>query len=243
MAPPTSANHVTTKPQVDNKMSSPVSDVKPAQRAPNLSFGDFPRGHAAQTTRSKDSMAHLNQAMQHTRIEGKNEQDKDTKSSPEWTPDTSTAEDQQSQVSHASTKQSSVDGKSNASALTFAMDEKESIRPDDSASVQAIDEEGSLLGPPTASSHNGAESSLVRQDEESTKPRPPITHSNIASVPDSEPGNTEHTQIGTAYTASEISSVAAAPDEKLLEAMSVPKDRLLLLNIEQKILEFIQESK
>ena len=56
-------------------------------------------------------------------------------------------EDDQSNLSTSSTKQRSLETKSTGSVTTFAMDEKESIRPDDSASVRAIDEEdvGSTL--------------------------------------------------------------------------------------------------
>ncbi|KAI9877613.1 MAG: hypothetical protein M1823_007076, partial [Watsoniomyces obsoletus] len=50
-------------------------------------------------------------------------------------------EDDQSHLSNSSTKQQSFETKSMASVTTFAMDEKESLRPDDSASVRAVDDD------------------------------------------------------------------------------------------------------
>lgn len=57
-------------------------------------------------------------------------------------------EDERSHLSDSSTKPASFDTKSMASENTFGMDEKESLRPDDSASVQAADEDEPFFVPP-----------------------------------------------------------------------------------------------
>ena len=61
----------------------------------------------------------------------------------------SAAEDSSTQLSSSdgSGKPPSIDGKSVASATTFALDEKESLRPDDSASLRAVEEED-VTSPP-----------------------------------------------------------------------------------------------
>ena len=57
-------------------------------------------------------------------------------------------EDNHSHLSSSSTKQQSFDTKSMASVTTFAMDEKESIRPDDSASVRAAEDDEAFNAAP-----------------------------------------------------------------------------------------------
>lgn len=243
MAPPNLTNQLTAKPQPERTVTSTAVDARTPHQTPKLNFGELSQRHANQTPVSRDEILDLSQAVQNTRMNGRRDLEKGVKSSPEWTSDPSTAEDQHSQVSRSSTKQSSVDGKSAESALTFAMDEKESIRPDDSASVQAIDEESLLSGAATASSHTGLDNGALHQVEEPTILQPPASYSNAASVRNPDFASPELPRLNNTYAASEVSSIAAAPDEKLLEAMSVPKDRLLLLSIEEKILAFIQSSK
>ena len=51
------------------------------------------------------------------------------------------SDDDQTQISSSSTKPASLDGKSTTSGTTFALDEKESLQPDDSASVKAAEDE------------------------------------------------------------------------------------------------------
>lgn len=243
MAPPTRVNQITSKPQMDNSVTSTSADTKTPHQTPTLIFGELSQHRASQASPLRDEIAHLSQAVQNTNINGRHETGKGSKPSPGWTSDLPTADDQQSQVSRCSTKQSSVGEKSTASALTFAMDEKESIRPDDSASVQAIDEEGLLSGAATASSQVGLDNSPPHRGEEATITRPPAPYSNTIPSQNSDFAATDPMRSNNAYPVSEVSSIAAAPDEKLLEAMSVPKDRLLLLSIEEKMLAFIQRSK
>ena len=66
--------------------------------------------------------------------------------------------------SDGSVKPPSLDGKSVASGTTFALDEKESIRPDDSASLRAVEEED-VVSPPdsiAAGSRVGSDSGVAR---------------------------------------------------------------------------------
>ncbi|GFF53327.1 hypothetical protein IFM62136_02289 [Aspergillus lentulus] len=165
-------------------------------------------------------------------------------------------DDDRTHLSTSSTKQTSFDSKSMASVTTFAMDEKDSLRPDDSASVQAVDEEESLSGPASgaANSLTGSESGVRiyrdhPRDFSSQKPRPvvladggqrpdgiihPDSVANNFALPSSAEGfSVEHS----------LNGFPLQPDEKLLEAMKSPKDRLLILQLEEKVRNFIQNSK
>ncbi|KAH1287823.1 hypothetical protein KXX35_001441 [Aspergillus fumigatus] len=165
-------------------------------------------------------------------------------------------DDARTHLSTSSTKQTSFDSKSMASVTTFAMDEKDSLRPDDSASVQAVDEEESLSGPASgaANSLTGSESGVRiyrdhPRDLSSQRPRPVVLpdggqrrdgviHADSVAhnfvLPSSAEGfSVEHS----------LNGFPLEPDEKLLEAMKSPKDRLLILQLEEKVRNFIQNSK
>lgn len=167
-------------------------------------------------------------------------------------------EDDRTHLSTSSTKLTNFDSKSLASVTTFAMDEKDSVRPDDSASVQAIDEEESLSGLASGATNSvaGSEtgSRMFREqfrDGIPTRPRgilPMSSHLflgpqplNGAIPPDSVannfaiPVNPDSIQDGQ-----NIHGFPLEPDEKLLEAMKSPKDRLLILQLEEKIRDFIE---
>lgn len=172
-------------------------------------------------------------------------------------------EDDNTQLSNSSTKMTNFDSKSLASVTTFAMDEKDSVRPDDSASVQAIDEEESLSGPasgaPNSVTGSEAGGRMFRdhfvRDGNVMRPRGvlplpgplfsggsqrgmvPISPDSVANnfvVPASN-GNLPDDQP--------LHGFPLEPDEKLLEAMKSPKDRLLILQLEEKIRYFIQDSR
>jgi hypothetical protein len=168
-------------------------------------------------------------------------------------------EDDQTHLSTSSTKMTNFDSKSLASVTTFAMDEKDSVRPDDSASVQAIDEEESLSGhasgAPNSIAGSEAGSRVFRdqfRDGISTRPRGTLPVSgplfngvqpvNGTIPPDSVannfviPANPDSIQDGQI-----LHGFPLEPDEKLLEAMKSPKDRLLILQLEEKIRYFIKE--
>ncbi|PYI25748.1 R3H domain protein [Aspergillus indologenus CBS 114.80] len=169
--------------------------------------------------------------------------------------ETSFDEDDRTHLSSSSTKPTSFDSKSMASVTTFAMDEKDSLRPDDSASVQAIDEEESLSGPASGAPNSltGSDSGVrgfrdMQRQRAILQPTGPVypdgtQHSNGALLPDAMSGgfitpNSEAFQAGRP-----IHGFPSEPDDKLLEAMKSPKDRLLILQLEEKVRHFIQNSK
>jgi hypothetical protein len=175
-------------------------------------------------------------------------------------------EDDQSHLSSSSTKGPSFDTKSMASATTFAMDEKESLRPDDSASVQAGDEEdhssphGSAV---TTSQHNsdvGAAPVRVQLRDGysginiATRRPPvgpmqnpprfgdfPLPLSTDASLLPNDEQRPDPADIARPQPPDDR-SLSIVPDEKLLDAMGTPKDRLLLLQLEEMIIAFITQS-
>ena len=170
-------------------------------------------------------------------------------------------EDDQSHLSNSSTKQQSFDTKSMASVTTFAMDEKESIRPDDSASVRAAEDDENSIAP-------SRESSFHREAELATStarsgPRPYTSGVTIAArryhtltltnpprfgdlpgpiiqpeSPDEQP-EPEPSVERPNDLHERPPSLPIAPDEKLLDALATPKDRLPLLQLEEKFLGFI----
>ena len=179
---------------------------------------------------------------------------------------TDSAEDDQSHLSSSSTKGPSFDTKSMASATTFAMDEKESLRPDDSASVQAGDEEdhnsphGSAVTSSQYNSDVGAAPVRVQLRDgyggiNIATRRPPIgSMQNPPRFGDFPlPSSTDPSQLPvdaqqpdpaeiTRPPPPDDHSLSVAPDEKLLDAMGTPKDRLLLLQLEEMIVAFITQS-
>ncbi|KAF2840566.1 hypothetical protein M501DRAFT_1023003 [Patellaria atrata CBS 101060] len=169
--------------------------------------------------------------------------------------------------SNSSGKPASVDGKSVASATTFALDEKESLRPDDSASLRAVEEEDvfSAPGSVVAGSRVGSDSGIARAFRDQlheisaigTLPqqkRFPHGRFPQTSVPPgiSEfevPPNPEVIQANPLPVARTVSADGIAevvnpqPDEKLLEALESPRDRLFVVKLEQDIIDFVNNSK
>lgn len=166
--------------------------------------------------------------------------------------------------SELGTKPPSLDGKSITSGTTFALDEKESLRPDDSASVKAAAEDddafsirGSLIGP---GSRMGSEVAVrMHQIQLGDMPprmmptRVPLSF-NIQdiSTPTSSGSDKQAvteaklplvTGTGTPDGLDSKILYAHAPDEKLLEAIQSPKDRLFLLRLEAQVINFVQDSK
>ena len=175
---------------------------------------------------------------------------------------TDSTEDDESQLSRSSTKGPGFDTKSMASVTTFAMDEKESLRPDDSASVQAGDEEENhspFAGGITSSQRSsdvGAAPVRVQLRDGYNFPsrRPPmgtllnpprfgdfpLPSSDETGQAPNEARRPEMAVSGPSPPQAHMLSVV--PDEKLLDAMGTPKDRLLLLQLEEKIVAFITQS-
>ena len=180
----------------------------------------------------------------------------------------STAEDSTTQLSSSdgSAKPPSLDGKSVASAATFALDEKESLRPDDSASLRAVEEED-VTSPP----ESNAAGSRVGSDSEARAFRAQL-HEIAVMGPQPQRGvvpgrfpatnpNGPHTLydpnqppngIGRSLSQPIVNSMAsgagpqnlpAIPDEKLMEALQSPRDRLFVVKIEQDFIDFIKDSR
>ncbi|KIW16660.1 hypothetical protein PV08_03848 [Exophiala spinifera] len=161
-------------------------------------------------------------------------------------------EDDQSQLSNSSIKQQSFDTKSMASVTTFAMDEKESIRPDDSASVRAAEDDDASSAPSREMSFNrdnertnqraipSGVTIAARRYHTLTLTNPP-RFGDLPAIPvlrggadeQSQPEGTVPQQTGVQERSS---SLPVAPDEKLLDALASPKDRLSLLQLEEKVL-------
>lgn len=165
-------------------------------------------------------------------------------------------EDDRTHLSNSSTKPTSFDSKSMASVATFALDEKDSLRPDDSASVQAVDEDESLSGAASGAPNSltGSESGARGFRDTSIQKSRAILQ-NASSVyhdggqrsngaaPDYISNNYILSNPGSFQGGGALHGFPQDPDEKLLEAMKSPKDRLLILQLEDKVRHFIQHSK
>lgn len=158
------------------------------------------------------------------------------------------------------TKPPSLDGKSITSGTTFnALDEKESLRPDDSASVQAAAEDDdafSVRGSLIAGSRMGSEvAARFHRIQLGDMPPRSVPHQLVIAESGNQgavtPQSASSEQIPV--TDAKIALVSATstpnglygqnPDEKLLEAMQSQKDRLFLLKLEEMVIEFVQDSK
>lgn len=176
-------------------------------------------------------------------------------------------DDDQTQISSSSTKPASLDGKSATSGTTFALDEKESLRPDDSASVKAAEEEDSCSGPTSGapSSRVGSEAgSRAFRDQfyEISERMGPGLHRPYTNNRRDIPGIEEEApQLKLAPLVSALPApislprteavpISSAPfgfdyqepDEKLFEALESPKDRMFLLRLEQEVIAFVRDS-
>lgn len=180
----------------------------------------------------------------------------------------SAIEDSTTQLSSSdgSGKPPSLDGKSVASATTFALDEKESIRPDDSASLRAVEEED-VTSPPDSvanGSRVGSDSGIARAFRDQLHeiavigPRgvpPPGRFPNInpgnpqALYDPNQPSNgmgrplSQPLGTGASPPMALPHNLPAIPDEKLIEALESPRDRLFVLKLEQDFIDFIKDSR
>lgn len=153
--------------------------------------------------------------------------------------------------SELDTKPPSLDGKSIASGTTFALDEKESLRPDDSASVQAAaedDDTGSLVaGSEAAARARSAQAGEMvdrRHPAVAVGSQPPgiLTPQSISSEQQHENGALPlRSDAGSSDALNVI--YRSAPDEKLLDALATPRDRYFLLRLEKDVIDFVQNSK
>ena len=172
------------------------------------------------------------------------------------------AEDEQSHLSTSSTKQHSLETKSMASVTTFAMDEKESIRPDDSASVRAADDEevGSNLSRNATFNQEpdvimpslrgvgrlSILTSIVPVRRFHTLTNPPrfgsLEDPLGEAVDDPDTIITNEVPVIENDQPPMVVPVSVTPDEKLLDALASPKDRLALLQLEERLIKFIAET-
>ncbi|KPI41744.1 uncharacterized protein AB675_9255 [Cyphellophora attinorum] len=170
-------------------------------------------------------------------------------------------EEVRSHLSSSSTKQHSFDTKSVASATTFAMDEKESIRPDDSASVRAVDDEDvhSTVSRPGPFAQ---EADVILPPLQTILPRPeggpvnlgarrfqtlinPPRFGDLEIEPvDESRATNAPPRVNPSVTQEEParpSIVPISPDERLLDALASPKERLQILQLEERVLTFVQK--
>lgn len=159
--------------------------------------------------------------------------------------------------SEMGTKPASLDGKSITSGTTFALDEKESLRPDDSASVKAAAEEddslsirGSLIAGSRMSSDLAARARGIQlgdMPERRLVQQTAVAHGHGVLTPHSASSEQPPPSIPlrSAGGSSDALNVIyrQAPDEKLLEALAAPRDRYFLLRLEKDVIDFVQDSK
>jgi len=162
--------------------------------------------------------------------------------------------------SELGTKPPSLDGKSITSGTTFALDEKESLRPDDSASVKAAEDDDTFSGRGSivAGSRIGSEAAArayraqfyEAPDRRNMQPMQERQSQGI-STPQSGSSGQQTTDDGKPKALVGPAGVPdgfnlfyrQTPDEKLLEALESPKDRIFLLRLEQDVIEFVKDSK
>ncbi|KAK4901496.1 hypothetical protein LTR27_001268 [Elasticomyces elasticus] len=161
--------------------------------------------------------------------------------------------------SSGSAKPQSLDGKSVASGTTYTLDEKESLRPDDSASVNAVEDEEiftapiSVMAEPHISVESGARafrdqlreiSCLEPRNAGAPQPYGAPTHvaKGVLYVPPLGPGvGVIPTLVGSPDGI--LSSASFPPDPKLLEALESPRDRLMVMKLQTDIIDFITDAK
>ncbi|KAH7085165.1 hypothetical protein BKA63DRAFT_485138 [Paraphoma chrysanthemicola] len=176
----------------------------------------------------------------------------------------SVAEDNGTQLSSSdgSGKPPSIDGKSVASATTFALDEKESLRPDDSASLRAVEEED-VISPPDsimADSRHGSDNGAARAFRDQLheiavmtgQPHrgPPVRFPNALngtqglydpSQPPNGAGVMSQPIVNGAPQLNGDTNADIQPDPRLLDLN--PRDRLFIAKIETDFIDFIKEAR
>lgn len=163
-------------------------------------------------------------------------------------------------------KKDDSDTKSVASRTTLTLDEKESLRPDDSASMHAPVEEDTATSPPesvathskppsdpeTRAFHDQLRQLRLSGDQRVVMPRAQrpagmseqrggvIAFQAPAAINDLTPPS-EAEIIRPCVT--DPKKWIMPPDDKLLEALASPKDRLFVLKVEQDLIDFIKDPK
>ena len=161
-------------------------------------------------------------------------------------------------------KKDSSDTKSVTSRTTLTLDEKESLRPDDSASMQGAQDEDVVS--PADSLHAGVKldvnpdvrafrDQLYEIDKHGGK-RVHLAQRPVSSgsAPQQQNGTAVYPPIGPTPHVLDVdqardqaggppAGLVFPPDDKLVEALNSPKDRLFVLKIEQDFIDFIKSSK
>jgi hypothetical protein len=149
-------------------------------------------------------------------------------------------------------KASSMDGKSVASAN--ALDEKESLRPDDSASVMAAaeDDDTSIRGSIIAGSRVGSDlayrarnltlGDAIVPDRRPIAPAAMVAAGAGAMTPQSALSD-QRPPLATFAQGQDSVIYQQNPDDKLLDAMKSPRDRLFLIKLESQLIDFVTNSK
>ena len=172
-----------------------------------------------------------------------------------------TTEEAGTQVSSSSgsAKPPSLDGKSVTSGTTFALDEKESLRPDDSASVKATEDEDAFQpGSGLPGSRTGSDDGVrafrdqLREISYLESPRPAPSQQTFSHGVNQPQGMLyippQGSGVGTVPGSARMHPVVnqgpeVSPDPKLLEALESPKDRIMVLKLEQDIVDFIKDAR
>lgn len=162
--------------------------------------------------------------------------------------------------SELGTKPPSLDGKSITSGTTFALDEKESLRPDDSASVKAAEDDDTFSGRGSivAGSRIGSEAAArayraqLYEVSDRRNMQPMQERQNPGAITP-QSGSSEQQAVDDVKSKPLAGPTGVpdafnlfyrqTPDEKLLEALDSPKDRIFLLRLEQDVIEFVKDSK
>ena len=175
-------------------------------------------------------------------------------------------DDEQTQMSSSSTKPASLDGKSTTSGTTFGLDEKESLRPDDSASVKAAEDDEFASGPASGAynSRVGSEAGSrafrdqfyeITENISSASHRAHASGRRIISGIEEEGPKSTNSPLTPSLPAPvtivppqpvptngpSIDYNYQEPDERLFEALGSPKDRLFLLRLEQEVITFVRD--
>jgi hypothetical protein len=162
--------------------------------------------------------------------------------------------------SELGTKPPSLDGKSITSGTTFALDEKESLRPDDSASVKAAEDDDTFSGRGSivAGSRIGSEAAArayrgqLYDVSDRRSMQPMQERQNLGALTPQSGSSEQHVAddlkpkplVGATGVPDAFNLFyRQTPDEKLLEALDSPKDRIFLLRLEQDVIEFVKDSK
>ncbi|QIW97379.1 hypothetical protein AMS68_002897 [Peltaster fructicola] len=161
-------------------------------------------------------------------------------------------------ASSLESKSPSLGGKSTASVVTFAMDEKESLRPDDSASIVAAataEEEEELQGqnidPIDSSNGSNEDVRAFREQLNEISAIDPLRRSTAVGVnQDGAPAQgvlyvpaSNHVPLPGLVHQIPGELYESLPDVKLLEALENPRDRIWVLKLEQDVIDFVKDAK